>query len=138
MILGTECNLQLLTGGLRLKVRIQHPSIHERTDRGGSYWFFRFWDDALQADGTMKPVRRFHVIGPSQGENRLSKKKAEVERHVGIGHAACATDLELDRDLAVQVRQALQLLFVAVTHLALGRSEEHTSELQSLRHLVCR
>jgi integrase len=79
-MLKSEGTLQSLTGGLRLKVRIQHPGIHERTDRGGSYWFFRFWDDALQADGTMKPVRRFHVIGPSQGENRLSKKKAEVER----------------------------------------------------------
>jgi len=80
MMLGTECNLQSLTGGLRLKVRIQHPGIHERTDRGGSYWFFRYWDDALRPDGTTKPVRKFHVIGPSEGDNRLSKKKAEVER----------------------------------------------------------
>jgi len=80
MMLGTVCNLQSLTGGLRLKVRIQHPGIHERTDRGGSYWFFRYWDDALRPDGTTKPVRKFHVIGPSEGDNRLSKKKAEVER----------------------------------------------------------
>ena len=79
-MLGTVCNLQSLTGGLRLKVRIQHPGIHERTDRGGSYWFFRYWDDALRPDGTTKPVRKFHVIGPSEGDNRLSKKKAEVER----------------------------------------------------------
>src|SRR5260370_30281664 len=28
----------------------------------------------------MKPVRKFQVVGPSKGENRLSKKKAEVER----------------------------------------------------------
>jgi len=28
----------------------------------------------------MKPVRKFQVIGPSKGENRLSKKQAEVER----------------------------------------------------------
>ncbi len=79
-MLGTECNLQSLTGGLRLKVRIQHPSVHERKDRRGSYWFFRYWDDLPQPGGTTKPVRRFHVIGPSKGESRLSKKQAEVER----------------------------------------------------------
>src|SRR5580704_6596549 len=80
MMLGNEGNLQSLTGGLRLKVRVQHPGVHERTDRGGSYWFFRYWDDVLQPDGTTKTVRKFHVIGPSQGEIRLGKKQAEVER----------------------------------------------------------
>src|ERR1700751_6098503 len=80
MMLGTEGNLQSLTGGLRVKVRVQHPDVHERTDRRGSYWYFRYWDDVLQADGTPKAVRKFQVIGPSKGENRLAKKKAEVER----------------------------------------------------------
>jgi hypothetical protein len=28
----------------------------------------------------MKAVRKFHTVGPSKGENRLSKKQAEVER----------------------------------------------------------
>jgi integrase len=79
-MLLNEGNLQWLTGGLRLKVRIQHPKVHERTDRGGSYWYFRYWDDVLQADGTMKAVRKFQVVGPSIGENRLAKKNAEVER----------------------------------------------------------
>ena len=79
-MLLNEGNLQSLTGGLRLKVRIQHPEVHERTDRGGSYWYFRYWDDVLEADGTMKAVRKFQVVGPSKGENRLAKKKAEVER----------------------------------------------------------
>src|ERR1700691_4054011 len=79
-MLGTDASLQSLTGGLRLKVRVQHPGVHERTDRGGSYWYFRYWDDALQPDGATKPVRKFHVLGPSKGENRLSKKQAEVER----------------------------------------------------------
>src|SRR5258708_17939284 len=80
MMLGNDGNLQSLTGGLRLKVRIQHPAVHERTDRGGTYWFFRYWDDAPQCDGKTKAVRRFHVIGPSKGDNRLLKKMAEVER----------------------------------------------------------
>jgi integrase len=80
MMLPMDANLQTLAGGLRVKVRIQHPDVHERTDRGGSYWFFRFWDDVLQADGRTKPMRKFRTIGPSKGENRLSKKQAEVER----------------------------------------------------------
>lgn len=79
-MLLNDANIQSLTGGLRLKVRVQHPGIHERTDRGGSYWFFRYWDDVPQPGGKAKPVRKFHVIGPSKGENRLSKKQAEVER----------------------------------------------------------
>ena len=80
MMFGTEGNLQSLTGGLLVKVRIQHPGVHERTDRGGSYWFFRYWEDVLQPDGTTKAVRKFHVVGASKGENRITKKQAEVER----------------------------------------------------------
>src|SRR5450432_2373160 len=80
MMLRDDGNLQSLTGGLRLKVRIQHPDIHERTDRGGSYWFFRYRDDILQPDGTTKAVRKFQTLGPSKGENRLTKKQAEVAR----------------------------------------------------------
>src|SRR6516225_442891 len=79
-MLRDDGNLQSLTGGLKVKVRIQHPGVHERTDRGVSYWYFRYWDDVLQADGTAKPTRKFHTIGPSKGDNRLSKKQAEVER----------------------------------------------------------
>jgi len=79
-MLLNDGNLQALTGGLRLKIRIQHPGVHERTDRGGSYWFFRYWEDVLQADGTTKAIRKFNTIGPSKGENRLTKKQAEVER----------------------------------------------------------
>jgi integrase len=80
MMLGTDANLQSLLGGLRLKVRIQHPGVHERTDRRGSYWFFRYWADELQLDGTTRAIRKFHVVGPSKGEHRLTKKQAEVER----------------------------------------------------------
>jgi integrase len=80
MMFDTKGNLQSLTGGFPLKVRIQHPDVHERTDRGGSYWFFRYWDDVMQPDGITKATRKFRVVGPSKGENRLSKKQAEVER----------------------------------------------------------
>jgi integrase len=79
-MLSYEGNLQSLTGGLQLKIRIQHPGVHERTDRGGSYWYFRYWEDVLRQDGTTKAVRKFRTLGPSKGETRLSKKQAEVER----------------------------------------------------------
>ena len=79
-MLSHEGNLQSLTGGLQLKIRIQHPGVHERTDRGGSYWYFRYWEDVLRRDGTTKAVRKFRTLGPSKGETRLSKKQAEVER----------------------------------------------------------
>ena len=75
-----DANLQSLTGGFVVKVRIQHPRVHERTDRRGSYWFFRYWDDVLQPDGTTKAVRKFHVLGASKGDNRITKKQAEVGR----------------------------------------------------------
>ncbi|MBA3913078.1 MAG: tyrosine-type recombinase/integrase [Acidobacteriales bacterium] len=63
-----------------MKPRVQHPKVHEPTDRGGSYWYFRYWADVPQADNTLRSVRRFQIVGPSQGSNRLSKRQAEVER----------------------------------------------------------
>jgi integrase len=79
-MLRDDGNLQALTGGLKLKIRIQHPGVHERTDRGGSYWYFRYWEDVLQKDGTTKAIRKFHTIGPSKGDDKLSKKQAEIAR----------------------------------------------------------
>ena len=79
-MLRDDGNLQALTGGLKLKIRIQHPGVHERTDRGGSYWYFRYWEDVLQADGTTKAIRKFHTVGPSKGDTKLSKKQADVAR----------------------------------------------------------
>src|ERR1035438_5381181 len=80
MMLGAEGSLHMLAGGLQVKARVEHPKGHERTDQRGAYWYFRYWDDVQQTDGTTKIVRRFRVVGPSEGDNRLSKKKAEVER----------------------------------------------------------
>ncbi|MBM3741034.1 MAG: phage integrase family protein, partial [Acidobacteria bacterium] len=79
-MLLNDGNLQALTGGLQLRIRIQHPGVHERTDRGGSYWYFRYREDVLQADGSTKAIRKFNTIGPSKGENKLTKRQAEVER----------------------------------------------------------
>jgi integrase len=80
MIAANEGTLLTLTGGVRLKQRVQHPKVHERKDRGSYYWFFRYRYDELRPDGLIKTTRKFHTIGPSRGENAIPKKQAEAKR----------------------------------------------------------
>jgi hypothetical protein len=80
MITGLDATLLNLTGGVRLKQRVQHPSVIERKDRGRHYWYFRYREDELLPDGMIKIRRKFHTIGPSRGDGALIKKEAEVER----------------------------------------------------------
>ena len=80
MIAKPDAMLLHLTGGVRLKQRVQHPSVIERKDRGKYYWYFRYRDDEILPDGTVKTRRKFHIIGPSRGDGALTRKQAEVER----------------------------------------------------------
>src|SRR6266404_5674482 len=73
-------NLHMLTGGVVLKQRVQHPKINECKDRGAPYWFFRYWNDDLLPDGTVRTSRKRHVVAPSTGPNAIGKKQAEIER----------------------------------------------------------
>ncbi len=75
-----EVSLQALTGGVILKRRVQHPMVHERKDRGSYYWFFRYYADEIQPDGSVKTTRKFYTIGPSRGDNAMGKRQAEMER----------------------------------------------------------
>lgn len=75
-----EVSLQALTGGVILKRRVQHPMVHERKDRGNYYWFFRYYADEIQRDGSVKTTRKFYTIGPSRGEGAIGKRQAEIER----------------------------------------------------------
>ncbi|MBI4465346.1 MAG: tyrosine-type recombinase/integrase [Acidobacteria bacterium] len=61
-------------------MRVQHPKVHQRKDRKGTYWFFRYWHDELLPDGSIKSTRKFHTIGPNKGEGALTKREAEAER----------------------------------------------------------
>src|SRR5258706_16483622 len=72
--------LHKLTGGVRLKKRVQHPKVIERKDRGSFYWFFRYRHDEILPDGSIKTTRKFHIVGRSKGENAIGKRKAEEER----------------------------------------------------------
>ncbi len=63
-----------------MKQRVQHPKINECRDRGTPYWFFRYRDDELRPDGTVKTSRKRHILGPSRGANALTKKQAEADQ----------------------------------------------------------
>src|SRR4051812_37085285 len=80
MMLATEGNLHKLAGGLRVKVRVQHPEVKPRKDRRGSPWVFRYRADEIQPDGTVKTLRKYQEIGPSKGDGAITKKQAEVDR----------------------------------------------------------
>ncbi len=80
MSMGFEGNLQSLAGGLRVKARVQHPKVTQRKDRPGWPWIFRYYEDAIQPDGSTKVLRRYHEIAPSKGDGAISKKQAEIER----------------------------------------------------------
>lgn len=75
-----EGTLQALAGGLTVKVRTQHPKILEAKFRTGWMWFFRYYADEVQADAPLKTVRKKHAVGLSRGDNKITKKQAEVER----------------------------------------------------------
>src|ERR1022692_1723387 len=90
----TNSNIRMLTGGVWLKKRVQHPKINERRDRGTPYWFFRFWADELLPDGTIKTSRKRRIVGPSRGADAITKKQAEIERdqflaNVNVSPTAC-------------------------------------------------
>ena len=79
-MLHVEGNLQRLSGGLRVKARVQHPQVKPRKDRAGWPWVFRYWADMVQPDGSVKTLRKYQEIGPSKGEGAITKKLAEVAR----------------------------------------------------------
>lgn len=80
MMSTTEVNLHMLTGGLRPKVRVQHPQVKARKDREGAPWIFRYRLDEIGPDGQLRTVRKYHALGPSKGAGAISKKQAEVAR----------------------------------------------------------
>jgi integrase len=64
-----------------LKKRVQRPEVHERQDRGSYYWFFRYREDVIQPDGSVKTIRKFHTLGPSRDKKKpMSIAKAREER----------------------------------------------------------
>lgn len=72
--------LRALTGGTQLKRRVQHPQVEECRDYKKWYWFFRYYDDEIQPDGSVKTSRKRHICGDSKGPDKISFKRAEQIR----------------------------------------------------------
>src|SRR5450759_5393759 len=66
-------------------MKVQHPQVFQRTDRKGSYWFFRYWHEELLPDGSIKTTRRFRTLGPSNGQDALTRAAAEARRDSILG-----------------------------------------------------
>src|SRR5579864_1333383 len=74
-----EGTLLALAGGVRVKARVQHPKIHTDTTQNRNY-FFRYWSDEVQPDGSLKPIRKKHICGPSKGPKKITLDEAKLIR----------------------------------------------------------
>ena len=103
-MLQAEANLQRLAGGLRVKARVQHPGVKPRKDRAGWPWIFRYYDDEIQPDGSVKVLRRYHEIGPSKGDRtRHSLLVAGIARFARDGfRGTSVADVTHELDLKRQ------------------------------------
>jgi integrase len=79
--------LRLLTGATKLKLRVQHPKIQKCMTLAHPYWFFRYRDDEIQADGTISTAQKRKIVGAIKGlpanqsvPDALTKKEAELAR----------------------------------------------------------
>ena len=75
--------------------RVQHPKVNECRDRGTPYWFFRYRHDELLPDGTIKTLRKRHIIGPSKGPEAIGKKQAEIKRDEFLAGQNAASQYEV-------------------------------------------
>jgi len=62
-----------------VKAHVQHPKIHIDGSKARNY-FFRYWEDEIQPDGTVKRTRMRHTCGPSRGDTKITLKQAELIR----------------------------------------------------------
>lgn len=62
-----------------MKARVQHPKVHKDATNDRN-WFFRYWMDEIQPDGSLKAIRKKHICGPSKGKDAISQKQAEIVR----------------------------------------------------------
>src|ERR1035438_8009661 len=59
--------LLTLTGGVKLKQRVQHPKVHERKARGNYYWFFRY-ESRAEARPDARPEVRSDARPDTRGD----------------------------------------------------------------------
>src|SRR5277367_6571485 len=115
MMQANEGTLLTLTGGVRLKRRVQHPSVVERKDRGQHYWYFRYRLDELLPNGTVRTRRKFRTIGLSRGDGAMGKKQAEIERDKLLADLNAA---ETRCEAAVAAKQPIEVDMILFGKLA--------------------
>src|ERR1017187_2749816 len=124
---SNEGTLLSLTGGVGLNRRVQHPKVHDRKDRKGSYWFFRYWHDEILPDGRIKASRKFHTIGPSKGEGGLTKRQADAERDKFLAEVNAAPTR---CDAAVQAQQPIDVRAIIFGNLAQMWRKDYVDNLK--------
>ena len=91
-----------------MKPRVQHPAVKVRTDRPDRPWYFRYWADELQPDGTLKTFRRYCELGPSIGTDKITRKQAEVKRDKVLAPLKNMTVEEMVKDGLVQMEKFVE------------------------------
>jgi integrase len=62
-----------------VKARVQHPKIRTDNTKNRNF-YFRYWADEIQSDGSIKAIRKKHICGPSKGPSKISLDQAKIIR----------------------------------------------------------
>src|SRR5260370_1301923 len=85
MILADRGSLHILTGGVTVKARVQHPQVKPRKDRLGWPWAFRYLADEPQPEGSGQELRKYQEARPSKGSDAHTQKAVGREGAAGWG-----------------------------------------------------
>src|ERR1035438_10651501 len=91
--------------------------------------------DVLRGDGHAILRGWPEVPSLQHGKHLLLDTVSDALQQLGLDHVSFCVNRDLDNHVALNARR-----YVRARYRRIGkdlRSEEHTSELQSLRHLVC-
>src|SRR5690554_2558737 len=107
--------------------------ILDALDCGFQYEFLDAGLSALEKHGTLIPQETLDAI-----ERHRIALKGPLTTPIGKGFSSINVQLRLHYDLYANVRPAISFPGTRARYEDIDRSEEHTSELQSRPHLVCR
>ena len=70
-----------------MKLRVQHPKVQQCADTAHPYWFFRYRDDEIQPDGTIRTSQKRKILSAIKGiaankaiPDAMTKREAEQAR----------------------------------------------------------
>src|SRR5438876_8191691 len=124
-------------GGRRLlsvPVALHHDGTVNRDLADGRAFLLRLWFNDLRFDpGKRWSYRADHIVRRLVGECRAGR----LGQAIGLQHVN-PERIKITRDLGIEARASSDQIPHALAEGGMQRSEEHTSELQSPVHLVCR